>query len=79
MDPEPSEHSMETDRINSVVYAPFSLYNELSIRIKSSLMSQMNKGITIGIELQLDNVLSEGRLKCTEQSRGTTLEYGDTR
>ena len=72
MDPQPSEHSMETDNINGVLYAPFSLYNDLDNRIKSSLMSLMKESPTVQIELPLDKVLSEGGLKCTEQSQGTT-------
>ena len=79
MDPQPSEHSMETDSINGVVYAPFSLYNELGSRIKSSLMSRMKESPTVQIELSLDKVLFEGGLKCTEQSQGTTVEYRDSR
>ena len=62
IDPQPSEHSMETD-CNGIMYALFSLYNELGSRIKSSLMSRRKESPTVRIELPFDiKVLFEGGL-----------------
>ena len=71
IDPQPSEHLMETDCIsNGVMYAPFSLYNELGSRIKSSLISRRKESPTVRIELPFDKVLFEGGIKvCGTESR----------
>ena len=49
--------------INGIVYAPFSLYNELGSCIKSSLMSRRKESPTVRIESPFDKVLLEGGLK----------------
>ena len=66
IEPQPVENSMETDNL----YTPFSLYNELGSRIKSSLMSQRKESPTVRIELPFDKVLFEGELKaCGKELR----------